>query len=988
MKIVCRNVLVGFARVAFAAVAAMTLCGAASAAVIQPDRIEAAAGVEVSVAEGGEVLVSTRGVDVEEVRLVWKRQHGPTTRICRNDWERDYTEAGWTTLTNNPGSAWYFLIREGKRVDGWGVETQPNALCWWEVSESAITLTLDVRAGGAPLKLGSRVLTAAKLVMCEGVVGESAYMAGRAFCRMMCPKPRLPKTPVYGYNDWYCAYGKNTATNFLADAAFICSLAEGLANRPYVVMDDGWQPNSPPVVKARNPKAGSSGFGPWDRSGEAFGMEMKPFAAAVATLGAKPGLWYRPYRAWEDVPEEQRLKTNGIFFDPTAPGVRERIAADVARFREWGFKLVKIDYLVYDITGAFAMPRIVGGHPFKADCGWRDATRTTAEVLLDHYRAIRAAAGDDVVLIGCNAFDHLIAGLFELQRIGGDTSGWKWEQTKTMGVNSLGARAIADGLFYAADADCVGLAKAGAVDWRLNRQWLDLVARSGTPLFISWHRALATDEVCAAFREAFKTASEPRATAEPLDWGYEPCPERWRFADGKAVTYDWNLTNETAKWQAAIDRIAAAGGGVVSVPPGVHRVGGLELRSNVELHLEKGAVLEALSGHENYRVVELPFSEGSWRAIIMGVGVTNVAVTGEGTIDGQGAKWLPRPKGSKGLNEGSRARGLFFAHSKNIRLEGYTLRNTASWGQAFKICDGITARNITLFNHGNMNNDGFDVEAKNVLIENCVLDTNDDQFCLKANDPDFTIENVTIRNCIARGQASAFKIGTATRGIVRNVRVSNLRCEPTRGIFSEYADGTPCDFLYHLTVYDHSENYPFGFSLIGIAVECVDGGRVEDIVVDGVEFVDGFKIPIFVRSDRRDHHNENDGFRRGEHNVLKDVVIRNVKGYVVGPTASSITGTKDFRVQNVLLENVDIVQPGAGVVASELAMKNPRPYRENCYPTPDIFYPGILPAYGLYVDYADDVVLNNVKFRLLSEGPCDLRPELVVTEHCSRYVRR
>lgn len=445
------------------------------------------------------------------------------------------------------------------------------------------------------------------------------------------------------------------------------------------------------------------------------------------------------------------------------------------------------------------------------------------------------------------------------------------------------------------------------------------------------------------------------------------------------ATVAFGKIGETDRWQSEIDRVSAAGGGRVTIPAGRHLVGQLDLKNGVELHLEKGAVLEAAYGLENYRVVTLPYSEGTWSAIIMGCNVTNVAVTGEGLIDGQGPKWPPTPKGFKGCHESLRPRGLFFAYSKDIRLEGYTLRNTACWGQAFKNCDGVTARNITVFNHGNMNNDGFDIEAKNVLIENCVLDTNDDQFCIKSNDPDFTVENVTIRNCVARGQASAFKIGTATRGVVRHVRVSNLRCEPTEGIFRRYADGTPCDFLYHLTVYQRPENYPYGFGLIGIAVECVDGGCVEDIVVDGVEFIDGFKIPIFVRADRRQHHHEDDGLRRGGHNVLRDVTIRNVKGYAMGPVASSVTGVKDFRVKGVRLENIDIVQPGAGEVASKLAMAESLPYQENRYPSPDIFYPGILPAYGLYIDHADDVTLSNVVFRIQKEGPVDLRPAVVRT---------
>ena len=73
------------------------------------------------------------------------------------------------------------------------------------------------------------------------------------------------------------------------------------------------------------------------------------------------------------------------------------------------------------------------------------------------------------------------------------------------------------------------------------------------------------------------------------------------------------------------------------------------------------------------------------------------------------------------------------------------------------------------------------------------------------------------------------------------------------------------------------------------------------------------------------------------------------------------------------------VQLGAGEAAGRLAAEDPAPYRENCYPSPDIYFPGILPAYGLYVDYADGVELKNVRFRTLAEGPVELRPEIVRT---------
>ena len=510
------------------------------AGVEMPDEIRTEKGVKAVVAKDGTVNVTSAG-KAEEVTLVWRRKHAPDTRCFRNDWERTYREAGWTSMARDDGmgSAWYCLVREPDgRVDGWGVEVQPNALCWWQVTPEEIRLTLDVRAGARPVNLAGRTLRAAKLVMRRGLPGESAWTAARHFCRMMCPSPRLAKAPVYGYNDWYCAYGENTATNFLADAGLVTSLCEGLANRPYVVMDDGWQRNAPPVVRPLG--FGSSGWGPWDEAGERFGMKMKPFADAVAALGAKPGLWYRPYRAWDGVPEEMRLKAQPIYFDPSAKGVAEQFAADIARFRAWGMKLVKIDYMVADVTGAMAFPRKVGGRPVIGDRVWRDDSRTTCEVLLGQYRAMRQAAGDDVVLIACNAFDHLVAGLFEVQRTGGDTSGLRWGQTRDFGVNTLGARSPHDKAFYAADADCVGLAWDGAVDWSLNRQWLDLVSRSGTPLFVSWRRALATPPVRDALRAAFARASQRMETAEPLDWESSLRPADWRFADGTVAHYDWD----------------------------------------------------------------------------------------------------------------------------------------------------------------------------------------------------------------------------------------------------------------------------------------------------------------------------------------------------------------------------------------------------------------------------------------------------------------
>ena len=487
-------------------------------------------------ADASRVSLTVKDVRPRFVRLAWNNVFPVDARVLRDCWERADGDIGWFPLATVRESPWYFMVTSGGQTHGWGVQVQPGALACWTVKPTGFELLLDVRAGGRGVDLGSRTLEMVTLVGREGRSGESAFAAARAFCAKMCPRPRLPTSPVYGYNDWYCAYGRNTATNFLADAANVVSLAEGLTARPYVVMDDGWQKNSPPVVAPL--KQGASGWGPWDASGAGFGMEMSLFAKKVTALGAQPGLWYRPFRAWAEMPSACKDLKDARYVDPTVPEVRATIVRDMTRFRAWGFKLVKIDYLTYDLCRVWG--RGFTDRVFRDDCVWRDETRTSAEVMRDLYGAMRAAAGESVAIIGCNALNHFAAGLFEMQRVGNDTSGWKWAQTRQMGVNCLAMRAVQDRAFFAADADCAGLAKEGAVPWEKNRQWIDLLGRSGTPIFISWHRSLMTPEVRAALSAAFRAAAAGPATAEPLDWMETRFPRQWRFGSGEVVTYDWD----------------------------------------------------------------------------------------------------------------------------------------------------------------------------------------------------------------------------------------------------------------------------------------------------------------------------------------------------------------------------------------------------------------------------------------------------------------
>lgn len=509
-------------------------CAAKIVNLVRPSRVlldGKPAGTAVTVGVDGTVVLSTDGA-ASFVRIEWDVPFAPDVKVIGGMWERTYGDSAWRRVDDKTAPRkgtmpWYFLAQVQDRTDGYGVMVQPNAFACWTVSEKGLALSLDVRAGLAPVRPRGRRIELCTLVSRQGRPGETAFAAGQAFCRMMCPSPRLPKNQVYGYNDWYCAYGRNTATNFLADVAFIVSLLDRdgkVANRPFAVVDDGWQ-----LKKRRGDPIGPDGQ--WCKNNPRWGMAMNEFAAKIKALDARPGLWYRPFH-----PE---IGEKGLPVDPTDPVWERNLRRDLSRFRAWGFEIVKIDFITWDWgqTWGFELEDSPCGP--KA-CAWKDDAHTGAETVKRLYRAMREAAGD-MYIIGCNAIDHFAAGLFELQRIGDDTDGNGWARTRKMGPNTIGMRAIQNRTFYLADGDCVGLVKEGSVPWEKNSQWLDLVAKSGTSLFISWKRDLATDPTVAdALSNALKTASQERGTGEPLDWMETPRPTRWLFDGCGSMTYDWD----------------------------------------------------------------------------------------------------------------------------------------------------------------------------------------------------------------------------------------------------------------------------------------------------------------------------------------------------------------------------------------------------------------------------------------------------------------
>jgi alpha-galactosidase len=480
-------------------------------------------GVSVTV-EKAAVYVSSRQKRVLRVRLHWPHAFTKAHRYLGDAWERTYGDLAWRPLEPERIFPWYFLAADGASVTAYGVKTNPAAFCFWQVDPSGVSLWLDLRNGGSGVELGKRTLLAATIVT-EEYEKQSPFEAAKKFCRKMANGGIFMPAPLYGGNNWYYAYGNSSADAIRSDTERIASYAPSGANRPFMVIDDGWAPYRT--------------TGPWGTNGtqgNARFPDMPALASDMQRLSVKPGLWFRPLTTRESVPESfllKRPKQQMQTLDPTVEGAAEQIRSDVRRMCGWGYQLLKHDFSTYDLFGrwGFQMAAELTG----ANWHFADRTRTNAEIFRALYALLREAAGA-TPLLGCNTVGHLATGLFEVQRTGDDTSGRDWSRTRKMGVNTLAFRAAQQGAFFDVDADCVGLTKA--IPWSLNRQWLDLLSRSGTPLFISAAPDAVGPEQRSALIEAFARAATRQPVCEPLDWLETNEPGHWRLGNSTA-TYDW-----------------------------------------------------------------------------------------------------------------------------------------------------------------------------------------------------------------------------------------------------------------------------------------------------------------------------------------------------------------------------------------------------------------------------------------------------------------
>ena len=428
----------------------------------------------------------------------------------------------------------------------------------------------------------------------------------------------------------------------------------------------------------------------------------------------------------------------------------------------------------------------------------------------------------------------------------------------------------------------------------------------------------------------------------------------------KAADYnilDYGAVSDTTRLstkaiQQAIDACSQAGGGRVVVPTGSFKIGTIQLRSHVNLHLEHGATLYGSTSLADYTPMKSAYvslrTQTETVQLIYADNVDDVVIDGFGAIDGRGRAFPKLSWNDEGI---TRPHLLRFIQSRDIVVKDVTLRNSGCWMQHYLACDRLRIDGIKVFNRNNYNNDALDIDGcHDVVVRGLIADSDDDAITLKSTSPRLC-ENVRISDCVVSSHCNAVKLGTETNGGFRNINISGIVVKPSE---------------------DQREKF-FGqwIGSSAISLEIVDGGALENVNISDFT-IEGTEAPIFVRLGNRAR-----GYYEGQviNNVgtIDGVHIDNIQIRNAGPMGCSITGLPGHLVKNVWVSHVTLHHQG-GVGAADMAEieRSIADEKEKEYPEATMW--GRLPAKGFYVRHAQNIHISDLV--VLTDHP-DVRPDMV-----------
>ena len=400
----------------------------------------------------------------------------------------------------------------------------------------------------------------------------------------------------------------------------------------------------------------------------------------------------------------------------------------------------------------------------------------------------------------------------------------------------------------------------------------------------------------------------------------------------------------------AIDSCVAQGGGRVVVPSGRYLCGSIRLKSHVELHLEAGATIVAapasMKAYDESEPFEGPeYQDGGHtyfhNSLIWADGQTNIAITGQGMIDGEGLtrKDTERAGQVQGGSIGTGDKAVALKCCRQVLLRDFTIFRGGHFGVIITGCELVNIDNLTI----DTNRDGIDIDCcKFVSVTNSKINTpHDDALVLKSSyalKKPVACEEVMISNCLVTGYklgtlldgtrqpekvnwvCGRIKLGTESNGGYRNITITNCTC-----LWSS-----------------------------GLAFEEVDQGRMENITVSNITMEHVHHYPIYVTTGCRNRGpRERKDISYGGNIQLSNIIATDVDS-LAGIILTGMPGTP---LRNISLSNIYIQYRGGG--EASLSQKT---YREQGTNYPEPRWAGPTPAYGLFARHVDGLQLHGLTF--------------------------
>ncbi|CAG7638112.1 glycoside hydrolase family 28 protein [Paenibacillus allorhizosphaerae] len=291
--------------------------------------------------------------------------------------------------------------------------------------------------------------------------------------------------------------------------------------------------------------------------------------------------------------------------------------------------------------------------------------------------------------------------------------------------------------------------------------------------------------------------------------------------------------------QQAIDACAEAGGGTVYVPAGTYLCGTLHLKSNINMHLEQGAVILGADDAALYpEICKTPYGNlpGQIQALIWADNVSNVTITGQGIVDGGGNSPLAP---SDAVHVRFRPALIFYRDCRNVKFLDVTLQYSCFWTLHLLRCSDVLVRGMTIVAHRErINTDGIDPDGcRNVIISDCHMKTGDDCIVIKSTEGD-VCENITITNCILSSRHAALKLGTEAIGAIRNITFNNCIINHTNVALALYMkDGSSYEnIIFSNMVVEAYNEFPVVIDITPRYYKEPAIGTIRSIIFDNIMF--------------------------------------------------------------------------------------------------------------------------------------------------------